>query len=174
MGCSPDTSTLCLLGNRFQARVEFANFEGNEFSTAAADASGRGRAVSRFDDTGFFWFFQEDELEIIVKMLDGRELNGNFWVFAAATTNVEYTLTVTDTQTDTVRNYFNPASQFSVVRDTTAFPGTVPVESGNKRAGMADARAALAAPSTGFAPTGFSAGILPLCAGPEVWATRFS
>lgn len=41
-------------------------------------------------------------------MIDGRDANGYFWVFAGAITNVEYTITITDTETDEVRVYFNP------------------------------------------------------------------
>lgn len=44
------------------------------------------------------------------------------WVLAAATTNVEYTLTVTDTQTDEERVYGNPLGvQSPAITDTSAF-----------------------------------------------------
>ncbi len=37
-----------------------------------------------------------------------RKPVGRFWLLAAATTDVEYTLRVTDTDTDVFRQYFNP------------------------------------------------------------------
>ena len=45
-----------------------------------------------------------------------------FWVFAAATTNVEYTITVTDTQEQQVKTYFNPlGTPAQPIQDTAAF-----------------------------------------------------
>ncbi len=46
----------------------------------------------------------------------------NFWVFAAASTNVEVKLTVTDTETGEVKEYTNPLGQAApAVTDTAAF-----------------------------------------------------
>jgi hypothetical protein len=42
-------------------------------------------------------------------------------VFYGALSNVDYTLTVTDTTTGTVKTYHNPAGQFASVGDTQAF-----------------------------------------------------
>jgi len=59
---------------------------------------------------GTFWFFDpsdEANFELCLKVLDGTSFNDRFWVFAAATTNVEYTLTVTDTASG-ARKVFNP------------------------------------------------------------------
>ncbi|MDP6377873.1 MAG: hypothetical protein QF921_13020 [Pseudomonadales bacterium] len=45
-----------------------------------------------------------------------------FWVFYAATTNVEYELTVTDTGSDRSRSYINPfGTPFESVTDTQVF-----------------------------------------------------
>ena len=59
-------------------------------------------------DTGAFWFFDAANIELVVKVLDGRPVNGNFWLFYGALSNVEYTLTVTDTETGAVKTYSNP------------------------------------------------------------------
>ena len=68
------------------------------------------------------WFFAADNWEMLIKVLDGCGLNQNYWVFAAATTNVEYTLTVTDTMTGQEVSYFNPLGQAaSAITDTAAF-----------------------------------------------------
>ena len=71
--------------------------------------------------TGAFWFFDPTNLELIVKVLDGRSVNGKFWVFYGALSNVEYTITVTDTLTGAVKTYFNPQGQLASVADTSAF-----------------------------------------------------
>ena len=53
-------------------------------------------------------------------LLDGNETL--YWVFFAAGTNVEFTVTVTDTQTGTVKTYSNPLNTAAPpVQDTSAF-----------------------------------------------------
>jgi hypothetical protein len=61
------------------------------------------------------------ETDAVVKALDGRSINGKSWVFYGSLTNVEFTLTVTDTLTGAVRTYFNPQGQLASVADTSAF-----------------------------------------------------
>ena len=78
-------------------------------------------AVPLTDDTGYFWFFGSANIELVVKVLDGRADNGHFWVFYGALSDVEYTLTVTDTLTGAVRTYHNPPGELASVADTTAF-----------------------------------------------------
>jgi hypothetical protein len=59
---------------------------------------------------------------MLLKVLDGCRVNDRFWVFAAATTNVEYTLRVTDTATGLEKSYFNPLGQAAAaLTDTNAF-----------------------------------------------------
>ena len=58
---------------------------------------GKGQAVPLTGDTGLFWFFGNSNLELIVKVLDGRPVNGHFWVFYGGLSDVEYRITVTDT-----------------------------------------------------------------------------
>ena len=62
----------------------------------AQGTSGSGAAVALTGDTGYFWFFNAANVELVVKVLDGRAINGHFWVFYGALSNVEYTIRVTD------------------------------------------------------------------------------
>ena len=96
--CVADSTTLCLTEGRFQAMVSWRDFDGNQ---------GTGRVVLASEDSGLFWFFGANNWEMLVKVIDGCSLNQHFWVFAAATTNVEYTLTVTDSETGEVAQYQN-------------------------------------------------------------------
>jgi hypothetical protein len=74
------------------------------------------------DDSGLFYFFNPDNWEMLIKVLDGCPVNDRFWVFYAATTNVEFTVTVTDIQEDEVSTYFNPLNNAAApVQDTEAF-----------------------------------------------------
>jgi hypothetical protein len=111
--CIPDASTLCLLGGRFQARVEWKN-------SAQAPAAAA-PAVPLTDQTGYYWFFEQPNVEIVLKVLDGTAVNGHYWIFYASLSNVAYTVTVTDLQTGAVRVYDNPAGQLLGVDDTNAF-----------------------------------------------------
>ncbi len=111
-GCQPGDTSLCLSGNRFQVEIVWQDFQGN---------TGVGHAVSLTADTGYFWFFDPTNTEVIVKVLDARSLNSAFWVFYGALSNVEYTMTVTDTATGLTRRYQNPAGNLASVGDTAGF-----------------------------------------------------
>ena len=56
-----------------------------------------------------------------LKVVDGRAVNGRFWVFFGALSDVQYTITVTDTQTGAQRTYSNPQGRLASVADTSAF-----------------------------------------------------
>lgn len=111
-GSCTSGSILCVAGNRFRVQVTWK----------AGALGGAAQAVSLSGDTGYFWFTDPANVELMVKVLDGRTLNGSFWVFYGALSNLEYTLTVTDTVTGKVKTYSNPSGQFASVGDTTAFP----------------------------------------------------
>lgn len=89
----------CLNGGRFEVDLTWRDFNGS---------SGRAKTASfRTDDAGFFWFFQPSNLEFQVKVLDGCDFNQRYWVFAAGTTNLGYTLRVTDTLRGVTATYEN-------------------------------------------------------------------
>lgn len=110
--CAANSTTLCLSGGRFKVQVSFRT------TTIPA---GTGTAVPLTGDTGYSWFFSSTNVELVIKVLDGRALNNRFWVFFGALSDVEYTITVTDTQTGTVKTYFNPQGQVASTADTSAF-----------------------------------------------------
>ncbi len=110
--CQPSAAALCLNGGRFRAEAAWRDFAGR---------TGTGTAVALSADTGYFWFFDPANVEAVLKVLDGRGTNGHFWAFYGALSNVEYSLTITDTQTGAARRYFNPTGRFASVGDTTAF-----------------------------------------------------
>ncbi len=115
-GCSADATTLCLNGGRFEVEVRWTTPQGQ---------SGAGQAVTLTGDTGYFWFFSANNVEVVVKVVDGRAFNSRFWVFAGGLTNVNVTITVTDTATGTVRTYTNPQGvAFQPIQDTSAFAAT--------------------------------------------------
>jgi ELWxxDGT repeat protein len=110
--CVTAETALCLNGSRFRVTAEWKDFAGNR---------GVGHAVGLTADTGYFWFFRQENVEVVIKVLDGHGFNGHEWVFYGALSSIEYTLTVTDTQTGAVRRYFNPSGRLASVGDTQGF-----------------------------------------------------
>ncbi|HKV08389.1 MAG TPA: hypothetical protein VJ725_09640 [Thermoanaerobaculia bacterium] len=116
--CQPGATNLCLNNNNFRVSATWKTPDG---------ASGKGQAVSLTSDTGYFWFFSPDNVETVVKVLDGCGLNNRFWVFAAGLTNVEVTLTVEHVvpgRRTATKTYRNPqGTSFAPIQDTSAFTG---------------------------------------------------
>ena len=68
------------------------------------------------------WFFSEDNIEVLVKVLDGCRFTDSYWVFASATTDVGLTLRVTDLLTGVSKEYFNLQGETAKpIQDTTTF-----------------------------------------------------
>ncbi|HEX3553400.1 MAG TPA: hypothetical protein VIA62_09240 [Thermoanaerobaculia bacterium] len=146
--CITSSDVLCLgPGGRFQARVAWSNPSNNQ--------TGTGHAQPLTADTGTFWFFGDQNLELMVKVLDGTAVNQHFWVYAGSLSNVEYTLTVTDTATGAVRSYHNPPFQFASRADVDAFPAAAGADT-----------AMQAAPIAALGSTAPLVGCLPVAAGP--------
>jgi hypothetical protein len=78
-------------------------------------------AVALTDDTGYFWFFDSSNVELVVKTLDGTGYNGHYWVFSGALSNVQYTIQVTDLETGAVQTYENPFGRLTSFADIRAF-----------------------------------------------------
>ncbi len=113
--CDSEETKLCLNDGRFSVEVTWVDFEGNAGSGTAA--------VQQVENSGLFWFFDDGNWELLVKILDGCGANGHFWVYSAATTNVEYVLKVTDHMTGIAKEYHNPLGHASAaVTDSLAFP----------------------------------------------------
>jgi hypothetical protein len=111
--CQPSAHAHCLQQGRFRVEV---SFQPSGQSPAAA------RAVPAVaDDSGLFWFFADNNWEILVKVLDGCSVNDHFWVLSAATTDVPYTLTITDSETGAARDYTSPPGPAQALADTSAF-----------------------------------------------------
>lgn len=114
--CAGGTSgaVLCLQRGRFLVELEFETADGEE---------GAGKPVpTRSVESGLFWFFTPDNWEFLVKVLPACPINGFYWVFAAPTTDIGFTLRVLDTQTLQQRTYVNPVGTLpTVINDTGAF-----------------------------------------------------
>lgn len=111
--CVEDGVTGCLSANRFKVEVTWRLQDGN---------TGEGHVEPLSDDSAVIWFFNVENKEMLLKVLDACQPFGSYWVFFAATTNVDFTATVTDTATGVVKEYKNPANNAAKpVQDTVTF-----------------------------------------------------
>ena len=111
--CAADT--LCLAGGRFQITVDWQT----------ATGPGPGHPVLLTANTGYFWFFDSANVEMLVKVLDACQDYGREWVFAGGLTDVGVTMTVMDVQTGISHTYTNPqGTAFLPIQDTGTFSCT--------------------------------------------------
>ena len=112
--CETDAA-LCLGGGRFLVEATWREPGGEP---------GPGHAVAVTADAGYFWFFEPNNVELVVKTLDGCAVDGHFWFFSAGLTNLEIAITVTDTTTGGIQTYQSPfGTPYATVLDTGAFTG---------------------------------------------------
>ena len=96
--CVPGPTTLCIDNapgdRRFKVEVRYE-------SVLKGGVAGPGYAVPLaaigVDHGGLFWFFSQDNPEVLIKVLNACGLNGHFWLYSSAGTNLGMTTTVTDT-----------------------------------------------------------------------------
>ncbi|HYU25898.1 MAG TPA: trypsin-like peptidase domain-containing protein, partial [Thermoanaerobaculia bacterium] len=81
--CVASTTVACLNNNRFSVRIDWKTSGGQ---------TGQGQAIKYTDASALFWFFGPDNIEVLLKVLNACSLNNTYWVFSAATTDVEYAI----------------------------------------------------------------------------------
>ncbi len=110
--CMDDGGTICLNRGRFRVELQWE---------AAADG-GAGSAVPLTNDTGYVWFFNAENVEVLVKVLDGCAFNQRYWVFAGGLTDVKVVMKVIDSETGVAATYYNPpGAAFQPVQDQETF-----------------------------------------------------
>ena len=117
--CREGADHLCLRGGRFEVRAHWSRPDVlEEFGAGTAVA------VDISDESGLFWFFESENIELVVKVLDGTAINGSYWVFFGALSDVEYWITVRDAETGERRTYHNPPKDVCGQKDLLAFTDT--------------------------------------------------
>ncbi len=134
--CRQTSEYLCLGDGRFEVRTHWSNPD-------ALGHHGVGRAADfeDSDESGLFWFFEPENVELIVKVLDGRAINGSYWVFFGALTDLEYWIGVRDTATGERKTYYNSPKNVCGQKDLVAF-GELAGASGELAGSGGDARLA--------------------------------
>jgi streptogramin lyase len=113
-GCVADTHTLCLNHNRFSV---IAGWQATPLGPVA-----QATAVRLTDESGYFWFLEPGNIEVVVKVLNACVDPWNaYWVFAAGLTNLGVTIDVTDTLTGAHQTYTNLlGTPFQPILDVSA------------------------------------------------------
>lgn len=84
----PPSRTLRFSGGPSSARY---NLEVRVLLTDPRVVSGAPReaaSVRLTPDTGYWWFFDPDNVEVTIKVLDGRAVNGRLWLFVTGMTDL--------------------------------------------------------------------------------------
>jgi hypothetical protein len=113
--CTASDTALCLNQGRYKVSATWRDFAG---------ASGAGTARPLTADSGYFYFFSPNNLEVLVKVLNGclPHLGHHFWVYGAGLTNVQVELRVEDTLTGAFELYSNALGKtFQPILDNAAF-----------------------------------------------------
>ena len=100
-GCLPTFTRACLQHRRFAIDV---TYDATIFGGRAGDATPQMES----DESLKFSFFQPQNLELLLKIIDGCSYNGHFWVYLSGLTNVGVSLRITDMITGAVFDVDNP------------------------------------------------------------------
>lgn len=112
--CIPSPNRACLRDGRFEVEVSF-----RDYALERGDAA----IVIESQDSALFWFFDPENWEQLVKVIDAcGEPSPRYWVYGAAATDVETVVRVTDTLRGVAREYNNSLGhQAPALTDSEAF-----------------------------------------------------
>ncbi len=122
--CLESEHNVCLQGARFhvEAEVFYKNSSGDQVSQKAKVKKAMLNGVNK--TSSLFYFFSESNPELLVKVIDGCGVNGKYWVFGSAGTDLDYSVFVTDNATG-VRIPYHRGSTNPLINDASAFSCTV-------------------------------------------------
>ena len=111
--CESGPTALCLQDGRYRVTLDWSASDG---AAAAARVS-----AAQTAEAGLFFFFTPENLEVLVKVLDGCDVNGHHWVSAASATDMGLDLVVSDVRSGAERRYVKAAGEPEAFTDTSAF-----------------------------------------------------
>jgi len=117
--CFANSTTVCLLNDRFRVSIAYFNPIAQQYGTFMA---GRLMQGPQNPDVGLFGFSSPQAIEIVVRIQDVRPFANRFDVYYGGMTDFPYTVTVTDTQTGTTRQYVFAGGVPAGGVDRTSFP----------------------------------------------------
>ncbi len=108
LSCQTSEGVACSLRSRFLIRVQWQT--STNFGTGRVMSFSGQRAET--DQSSFWWFFNPENFEMGVKMVDACSFNDSFWVFVSGLTNQFFEVTIIDVDTGQTRTYSNPLNQY--------------------------------------------------------------
>ena len=120
--CSANGTTECLLGSRFQVSIAFRNQFSNPPGQTGDFAAARLNPAATIPDTALFGFGDAANVEVVVRIVDARPFAPRFDVYFGGMTDVEYTVTVKDTQSGLTKTYKNDPGKVGGGVDRISFP----------------------------------------------------
>jgi hypothetical protein len=122
VGVGPDG---VLLQERFEVTASWWLAEPSGDQVQAAQPVPRSSADST--ESALFGFYSTDNWELLIKVLDGCNLNGHFWVYGAAATDLGYRIQIRDLMSGALWVYENPLGQASpAITDVEALAACSP------------------------------------------------
>ena len=79
------------------------------------------KAVYQSGNSGLLYFFEPDNAEVFVKVLNGCKGNGHRWVYVAALTDVAFNMNINDGRNPTVSYWNKSGGKLEQVQDQMAF-----------------------------------------------------
>jgi hypothetical protein len=123
--CVQNATTACLLSGRFKATVRYRNGFDNQSANADASLKSVTGFASASFETVFFYFNSSNNIEIMLKMLDQGNTNGQgqptIAVLFGSASPLRTELTITDTTNGAVRTYTSTFNSGQGGTDFTAF-----------------------------------------------------
>lgn len=111
--CVAAPGILCLGGGRFRVSASWTDFVGQ---------NGPAVAFPQSANSGLFYFFGQNNLELAIKVLDGCALNNRHWVYVAGLTDVGVSILVEDLIGGGSWNRSSPlGTPFEPILDSAAF-----------------------------------------------------
>jgi hypothetical protein len=119
--CTSSATAACLLAGRFRVSVAFVN----QFANPPAPGNflaGKLRDIPENPDLAIFGISNAAVIEVVVRIQDTRPFGLNrFDVYYGGLTDLEYTVTVTDTIKGVTKTYHNPPGTVGGGVDRTSF-----------------------------------------------------
>ncbi|HVE71600.1 MAG TPA: NF038122 family metalloprotease [Thermoanaerobaculia bacterium] len=122
-GCTPSANVVCLLSNRFRVSIDYINAFVNP-PQPGKFIGAKLVAGTQNPDVATFGISSAQAIEVVVRIQDARPFGVNrFDIYYGGLTDLEYTVTVTDTTTGTTRTYRNAPGSVGGGVDRTSFAG---------------------------------------------------
>jgi len=123
--CTASSTTACMLNGRFRVTLRFRN----GFDNGAVDSNANVKSVSGFAnpafETGFFYFNNENNIEMLIKILDQGNTNSQgqptIAVLFGSATPLRIELTIFDTLKGATKVYTSNFNAMAGATDFTAF-----------------------------------------------------